>query len=184
LRTEALVEFTVAPRYEVLYQAADPNAGTKARTLRRRSVAVFVPIWALLALIEFLIQQGQPSEARFAALVVLLSSSVGFAVFFVVLSRSIAHPTPPPAITKEGVLLHRWNPFGRPSPVEHRFEGQRTVKGYRAGQDTVIELYPPNGRPTRVAVFDPEGRVLKFVREIVLKSGAHLGETAESLSET
>lgn len=162
--------FQVVPQPEVLYQAADPKQAHKTRALRRRALVLFLPAWSLVASIRFIVQDGSSGPDAAVASIALLAVLVAFSAFVASMSRAITHPNPP-AITTVGVLVYPWTPFGGRTPVEHRFEDQQTVKGYRAGEYTVIEFYPPNGKQTKITVFDPEERALALVRQTVLKFG-------------
>lgn len=170
------VDVEVTPRREILYQAADPKGASKTRLVLAALVCSMFP--SLFGLVTFL--QYSPSTAAER-----MTQSVGVAILgaFLVLMGSLAivvgwalaKPSPPPAITKDGVLVFSWIPFRARSPVEHRFDAQRTVKGYHVRQYTIIELHRSDGGRTNVEVFDPDERALKIVREAVLKSGNPMG---------
>lgn len=175
--TLAPVAVEVTPHPEILYQEADPKGGSKTRLVLAGVVSSMLPL--LFGLVIFL--QYSPSTdaermtqglsyAVFGGVLLLMGSTAVLAAW------ALAKPSPPPAITKDGVLVYSWIPFLARSPVEHRFDAYRTVKGYRVRQYTVIELHVPNLKRRNVEVFDPDGRALQIVREAVLKSQTPLAE--------
>lgn len=170
--TLAPVAVEVTPHPEMLYQAADPKGATKTRLVLAGVVSSMLPL--LFGLVIFL--QYSPSTDAERMTQGLSSAIIGGMLLLmgsmaVLAAWALAKPSPPPAITKDGVLVYSWIPFLARSPAEHRFDAYRTVKGYRVRQYTVIELHVSNLKRRNVEVFDPDGRALQIVRESVVKSG-------------